>query len=83
MTKETYSVSVNCANCGFSGVRAIQKGNYISDAHCPNCDCKRLELGTKSTWKTTTETKTFGIDSIVDWDAFDKMMDNFGKLFKK
>lgn len=35
----TYEVKVKCRNCGWRGKIEIEKGNAVSIALCPNCEC--------------------------------------------
>lgn len=43
--EETYSVYVECKNCGRRVVVEIPKGKRIKDFPCPNCGCFELRKG--------------------------------------
>jgi len=43
----TYTISINCDNCGFSGTEQKIKGLFIETmlVRCPNCDCLSAHEG--------------------------------------
>ena len=50
---ETYSVEVECTNCGWSGLIDIPKGTAIDEMECP--ECKVVALAKKKEEVSPTE----------------------------
>ena len=42
LEKGTYSIYVECLNCGKRGSVIIKKGNSVSSEECSNCGCQTL-----------------------------------------
>lgn len=76
---ESYTLSVYCTNCDFSGNRSFLKGNTVSQATCAKCGCATLQLQPKATWKTETREIKLNLDKKLD--KLNKLFDDLGKGF--
>jgi len=39
---DTYTLTVSCCNCDFTGNIQIQKGSQVAETLCPKCQCLTL-----------------------------------------